>query len=263
MHPSTSFTALSLVALAVLASCTTLGPVPTSTGVSPLPQQRPGVDVQAAVVPGFHLSTTTIKDDDKQGSGFPQAAAVFEPDRLLGVPGVIVGGRAIFNNPNQVEPFVGWRGYVDGARRYALAAVAYGTRSRGSERGASVDATRVGAEVVGEVELDGMFHAVVGVSTTVVWAKGAYCRDDDGVGADCPDTNPMPEDARLTDIVPAGRAGLALDFARNRDSAFHGGRVELSVSAGAMPRVIDGTQVGHDPFVALGLGLTMRLGARN
>ena len=262
MTPSQISSTVSLASLIAVVSCTTLGPVPTSTGVSPLPQQRPGVDVQAAVVPGFHLSTTTIADEDKQGSGFPQAAAVFEPDRLLGVPGVIVGGRAIFNNPNQVEPFVGWRGYLDGARRYALAAVAYGTRSRGTERSATVDATRVGAEVIGEVELDGMFHALVGVSTTVLWAKGSYCRDDDGLGADCPETAPMPEDARLTDVLPAGRAGLALDFARNHDSAFHGGRVEISLSGGAMPRLVDGTQVGHEPYVALGLGLTMRLGAR-
>ena len=245
-------------------ACTTLGPMPTTTGVSPIPHQRPGADVQVGIVPGFHLSSAT--QAKPEGSGFGQIAAAFEPDRVLGVPGLIAGGRFISNTPDQLEPYLGWRGYVDAARTTAVAVVGFGTRSEGEHQGASFAATRLGGEVIADVNLSGHsdlaeLHLLAGATVMGLWSTGSYCVDVDGNGRDCPDDGTAaPIDAQADVIVAAGRAGIALDLFRGRASVFHGGRVELSVLAGTMPRIVNGEKDGSATYASGGLTLTLGLG---
>jgi hypothetical protein len=47
-----------------LGGCTTLGPMPITTAQTPLPSPRPGVEVGAAVVPGYYLSDSVQKAED-------------------------------------------------------------------------------------------------------------------------------------------------------------------------------------------------------
>jgi len=261
---STTTRSLLAAAVALTASaCTTLGPMPTTTGVSPIPHQRPGVDVQAGAVPGVHVSSMTQKDP--AGSSFTQLAAAFEPDRLVGIPGLIAGGRFISNTPNQVEPYLGWRGFVDPAKTIAVAAVAFGTRSRGRNQGASLEASRIGGEVIADANLTGPsrfaeLHLVGGASAVGMWSAGTYCANADGFGVDCDNQSNAPINGSISGVLPAARAGLALDFVRNRASVFHGGRLELTISGGTMPLVVAGDKKGSAGYASAGLSLTLGVG---
>src|SRR5665647_2343303 len=69
-----------------------LGPIAATTGVSALPAERPGGEVQAAVMPVFFLSDATQQDKAPPRAD-PQLSALFEPDRLFGTKGLILGLR--------------------------------------------------------------------------------------------------------------------------------------------------------------------------
>ena len=45
-----------LLIVVVVSGCTTLGPMPATTGVAAIPSGRPGVEAQIGVVPSYHLS---------------------------------------------------------------------------------------------------------------------------------------------------------------------------------------------------------------
>ena len=132
----------------LLSACTTLGPMPATTGISALPAERPGGEVQTAMMPVFFLSDTT-QTEMPSPHGSPQLAAVLEPDRLLGTKGLILGARTWGETGDSVvEPMIGMRKKLDD--RFAIAGIAYGTQARGESDGASYRATRLGGEFVAD-----------------------------------------------------------------------------------------------------------------
>ena len=97
----------------LLAACTTLGPMPATTGISALPAQRPSGEVQAAMMPVFFLSDTT-RAEAPGPKASPQLSAVFEPDSLLGTKGLILGARTWGEGGDSpVEPMIGLRRKLD------------------------------------------------------------------------------------------------------------------------------------------------------
>ena len=138
--------------LAAIAGCTTLGPIPATTTVSAVPEQRPDVEVQLAAAPGYYLSSAVV--EDPQGVAIAQLSAVFEPARLVPVPGLIIGARLIGpEGDTQLEPIVGVRRALGADRRVALAGLAYGTHGEASRDDASYAATRVGGELAVDVRV--------------------------------------------------------------------------------------------------------------
>ncbi|HEU4533552.1 MAG TPA: hypothetical protein VFS00_05515, partial [Polyangiaceae bacterium] len=180
-----------LTALVALASgCTTLGPMPATTGVSPSPAGRPGAELQAGFVPSYYLSSSVQRDGG--GAAAKQLSVLLEPDKLLHAPGLFVGGRVIGgdNNP-YVEPMLGYRRALDDDGVIAASATAYGTHAKGSDGGASYEATRGGVELGVDVRLTPRsewfeLHGLAGGSFTGLSAKGNHCLDTDGrYAVDC------------------------------------------------------------------------------
>ena len=62
--------------LLFLAACTTLGPMPATTGISAVPAARPGMEAQAGFVPAYFLSTSV--QDEAQGTVTSQLSALVE-----------------------------------------------------------------------------------------------------------------------------------------------------------------------------------------
>src|SRR5437764_1223797 len=86
------------------------------------------------------------------------------------------------------------------------------------------------------------FEVQVGALPGVA-AEGTYCVDAQGVyGVDCPDKMPSYQHSKAGGVYPAATGGLSVDVGRHFDGEFHGGRVELLVAGGTMPRVVGGTQ---------------------
>lgn len=264
-----SMTKLTLVGVLLIGgACTSLGPMPAMTGVAPLPAGRTAVEVQVATMPGHYLSSGVT--DDPKGTSIPQLAALFEPDEVLGVPGLFLAGRVAGTDESGViaEPMLGYRHAFDD--RFAAGALLYGTHASHENKGASYSATRVGVELGLDVRVTprsnwAELHATVGAAATGVSADGEYCLDSQGrFGVDCPDM-PTAEDLVSVDasgIYPTGQLGLMLDVARHLDSAFHGARVGLVGAVGTMPTAVGGRQASAEPFASLGLSLTVGLGSR-
>src|SRR5439155_5916588 len=85
---------------------------------------------------------------EAKGAAIPQAAIVVEPDSVIHVPGLVVGGRYVGESSKggYPEPMLGYRTFVDPDNRIAVSAVGYATHGSGSSKGASYAATRGGAE---------------------------------------------------------------------------------------------------------------------
>src|SRR5580693_9452717 len=99
--------ATAVVVIASTAACTTLGPMPATTAISAVPSDRPGLEVQAAVVPAFYLSDAA--QSSNAGQATSQLSFLLEPDRLLGMPGLIVGLREFgASGDSLVEPYIGY-----------------------------------------------------------------------------------------------------------------------------------------------------------
>lgn len=256
------------VSLALLASltaaCTTLGPNPATTGISAVPAGRPGVEVQAGIMPAFFYSDAA-HDDTPTTPATEQLAALVEPDRVLGTRGLILGARTFGESGDSpIEPLIGLRRRLDDS--FALAGVAYGTHARGEHNGASYQATRVGGELV----LDGTLlpmatwlavHVQATVSATYVDARGRYCVGGDGVAIDCEDTS-RRVDATVEGVYTAATAGVSLDLARRPHGVTHGIRLAFLGAVGAMPRIRDGVQApGQTAYRSIGLSLTIGLGS--
>ena len=133
-----------LASLISLVGCTALGPMPATTGVSAVPAGRPGGEIQGSLTPMFRLSEAT-RAEDPHGQMVAQLAGLFEPDRWLGMPGLIAGVR-VFGEEGDigVEPMLGYRHRLG---RLSLAGLAFGTTMSAAENGASYEATRLGGEV--------------------------------------------------------------------------------------------------------------------
>ena len=258
----------SVGALLVATGCTTLGPMPATTGMAMLPAQRPSLELQAGVVPGYYLSSA-VRSDPK-GTPMSQGAALFEPDRILSLPGLAFGARYAGDKTSGpgLEPMLGYRHYVDSDRRFSLGAFGYGTHARGSNRGARYSATRGGAEAGIDARLTPAsqwleVHVMAAASLTGLTASGTYCLDASGAyGVDCPTPPDAVTNASVSGFYPSMSGALAFDFARHIQSVFHGGRLVADVATGTMPTVIGGSQKDAYVFVAGGLSLTLAFGAK-
>ena len=232
-----------------------------------LPAARPDVEASISSIPGYYLSTTV--QENPTGRGVTQAAISFEPDRLIGVKGLVAGVRFVGDEDTgqYFEPLLGYRAFVDTEKRVAAGAFAYGTHGSGSRDGAEYSLTRGGGEAVIDFRVTpeshyAELHMLGAISFTALSAEGTYCLDAQGrYGVECPDPPMATTTASAGGFYPTGVIGLALDGGRHLDSAFHGARLGLTVGAGRMPRVIGGDQEDGRVYTAAGLGISVALGA--
>jgi hypothetical protein len=260
-----------LVPLLLLFSgaCTKLGPMPAMSGVPIAPLERPAFELQAAVVPGYYLSSTVR--EEPESAGLPQLLALLEPDELIAAPGVFVGGR-VAGEPESggaLEPLVGYRALLDREQRFSVMGLGFVSYASGDDQGASFRALRGGGEAGCDARLSPLspyieVHANVGATFTLLDASGSYCLGVDGrFAVDC-GGNPAQGAlvaASASGVFPSGHVGLALDFGRHLRAAFHGARVAFDVAGGTMPRVVGAEQRYSEWYAAGGLSLTLGFGA--
>lgn len=255
-----------IVAAVALGGCTTLGPMPATTGMIHTPAGRPDFEAQAGIMPGYYLSQAT--QEKAKGGAVGQAAGMIEPGRLIGAPGLGVGGRYVTGGDSggYVEPMLRYRGHLDDDQRFAGVAVAYGTYAKGSHQQADFSAARGGLEFGADARLTPVSkwveaHVFASTSLTGLDAKGHYCLDAAGVyGVDCGDKD-VPVATKAGGFYPAGTAGLALDFGKHLDSIFHGGRLAVLGSAGTQPHIEGGDQKSARWYTSAGVTLTLGVGA--
>ena len=257
---------MKLISIAVLAAgCTTLGPMPATTGVSAVPAGRPGAEAQVGMMPGHYLSSSVTATP--RGGSTGQATVLVEPDRWVDVPGLVVGGRVFGEGGDSpAEPLVGYRRkLVDDV---AVAVVGYGTMASASKNEASYKATRVGGEVSVDAKVIPIarwlsVHAQGAAAVTYVSATGTYCVDANGVGVDC-DTQTGAHntfaDAKIASAFPSATATLSLDVGHLDDGWFHSARVAVLGAAGMMPAVAPGMATSSKSYASIGLSLTLGVG---
>jgi hypothetical protein len=251
----------------VLSSCTTLGPMPASTGIAAVPAGRPAGELGIGIVPGYYLSSGVRQSPS--GAGITQGSLLLEPDRLIHLPGLVVGARHLGDSdtPGYFEPLAGYRSFIDDHERIAAIGVAYLTHATGSQDGASYSMTRGGIEVGFDARATPRnrgieIHANVSAALTGLSAHGQYCLDAAQQYGDTCGTPPL----RLTPVsgsglYPSATAGLSLDFARHLAVFFHGGRLGLAVAGGTMPTAIGGKQASAHWYGSAGLSLMLGFGA--
>lgn len=258
---------MKLAAAAVLCTCacTTLGPMPATTAISAVPVGRPSLSVQAAVVPGFFLSDSAAQQQQGQSTG--QLSLLLEPDRLLGLPGLIVGARSFGESGDSVlEPYLGYRAKAgDGL---SVAVIGYATEAQASQSGANYSASRLGAEFAADVRLVQIgawvsLHWQVSASLTHISATGNYCVDSTGAGTDCEnDSTDMRVNGNVDGAFAAGTAQVSLDIGRRPIGILHDIRLALMASAGQMPMLSFGAEEpSRATYTAWGLSLELGLGA--
>lgn len=257
---------LGLLALTV-AACTTLGPTPATTAISAIPMNRPGVEAQVGAVPGYFLSGAA---SDHKGAATGQLSALLEPDRWLGLRGLIAGFRVFGSgNDSVTEPYVGYRRHVGGDDQLSLAGIAYGSVAGATDQLATYHATRVGGELSIDARLLqptswASLHLQGAVTGTALSAHGTYCVDATGQGTDC-DTgsqaNNTMVNGTMSGLYGTATAQLSLDFAPARNRWFHFMRVAMLGSAGEMPLLVNGVQQSGQAYASIGLMLSMGVGA--
>ncbi len=270
MSPLVRVSALSLpLALGILSGCTALGPMAATTGVAPIPAGRPGIEGSIGVVPGHYLSAGV--EATPKGASMGQASLLVEPDQILHVPGLVVGGRYV-GSPEAggyPEPMIGYRTYLGDDHRFALSAVGFATHGSGSQRAASYSATRGGAEAGFDLRVTPEYewfelHLVGAASLTGISAKGSYCIDSDRrYGVDCRDAPDPPGprvDATAGGLYPAAVGTVAIDVGRRLKGEFHGGRIALMGGGGTMPRLVNGQQEGAAAYGSAGIAVTVGFG---
>lgn len=273
-EPRWSTSGVLLAAVVVLliggaAACTTLGPMPATTGVVATPAGRPSGEVGFGVVPGYYLSSGT--QSSPAGSGLTQASLLIEPDRVLKLPGLVLGARHVGSGKNggYFEPLAGYRCHLDDGERISAVAVGYFTRASGGDNGASYEATRGGAEVGFDVLVTPRsrwfeVHGTAAAALTGLSVQGRYCLDPTAQFGDSCTDPAIP--ARMTNVsasglYPSGTAGVSVDFGRHLSSVFHGGRFSLLVSTGTMPTAIAGQQRSAHWYGAAGATLSLGFGS--
>jgi hypothetical protein len=249
------------------AGCTTLGPMPTTTGIAAVPNGRPGIEAQVGLVPGYFLSEAT-QAPTHHTDPIGQVLGLVEPDRWLGTRGLVLGARRWGpGGDHGVEPVVGYRHPLDDS--FALAVFGYGTRMSAANEGAAYRATRVGGELAVDARMISLsrwiaIHGQAAVSTMYLNAHGSYCVDSVGAGTDC---NHEDGDHLINGSIhgafTTATATLALDLARRPDGVLHSFRVAVLGAAGVMPQIRDGAETAGTRYVSLGLTLTVGLGARD
>ena len=271
LFPSISDLARSSAAMvplsaALLSGCTALGPMAATTGISSIPASRPSLEGSLGVVPGHYLSAGV--QPDPKGASVGQAALLVEPDSIIHVPGLIVGGRYVGSSKSggYPEPMVGYRTYLGDDHMLAVSAVGYATYGSGSDKNASYSATRGGAEAAVDVRVTPEYewfevHVGAAGSLTGVSAKGTYCVDADRrYGVDCPDVPDQRMDAKAGGFYPSGVGTVAIDIGRRLKGEFHGGRLALMGGGGTMPRFVGGQQESAKAYAAAGIMLTIGFG---
>jgi hypothetical protein len=258
---------MKLLCVLLLASgaCTALGPTPVATGVSPIPRGRFDGELQLGAMPGYYLSSGTVKSP--QGTALLQLSAVIEPSGAA--PGLIVGGRVFGQSyDGTTDPMIGYRRAFGPDRRMSLAIVGFGDRASATHKSASYSATRLGGEVSGDLRLGRQRpwiepHLELALSLEGIWAHGDYCAGTDAYGVDCPDPPALAvlHHADASGAYPAATVGATLLIAHHHESWIHGVRAMLLIGAGLMPRVQDEMQVGAQPFVSGGFALSISVGA--
>lgn len=237
--------------------------MPATTGVSAVPNGRPGVELQAGIMPATYLSDS-VRESGSSGQPTQQVSAILEPARILGVNGLILGARSWGDgNDSPFEPMLGIRRKLDDT--FSLAGIAYGTHAYGEDNGANYSANRVG----GELELDAKvipfgdwvaIHGQASVSATYLDATGTYCVSADSVAIDCDDTS-RRVDTNIEGVYAAATGGFSLDIARRPHGVVHNIRIAMLGSIGARPRIRDGIQQqSTDHYKSIGLSLTLGLG---
>ena len=254
-----------------LGACTTLGPTPAMTGMPAPPLERPGVELQVGLVPGYYLSTSVT--EEPKAAVLPQVAGVFEPDELISVPGLLVGARYVGDSSSggALEPLLGYRTFLDADKRFSLGALGFLAYASASGGAASFEAWRGGLTGGVDARITGAskyaeLHANLGLTFTALDASGAYCVGVDGkYGVDCPDD--VSQQSRISGaasgVFPSAHAGLSLDFARHLVGPFHGVRVAADLAGGTLPTVIAGEQHSAKLFGTGGLSLTLGFGAKH
>ena len=248
-----------------LSACTTLGPMPATTGISAVPANRPGVELQGALAPGYFLSAAT-REPEHTGAASRQLSLLIEPDRWLGAQGLIAGVRAGIGEADDrtAEPFVGYRSRL--GDDFAFAAIGHGTVIQGADRGASYRASRVGAELAVDARLFAPaswleLHGQAAAAAVFLDARGTYCASTDGFGVDCnQDGHDRVIDGTARGVFPSANASLALDFAYGA-GWFHGGRIALVGATGLMPQVKSGMETAGIRYHSVGLTLTLGFGS--
>lgn len=253
-----------VLAVAFCSACTTLGPMPTTTGLSAMPIGRPGVSAQVGVVPGFYASQSA--QNETKGAPIKQFSALFDPDRWLPVKGVIVGAR-IFGESGDTpgEPYLGYRRRIDDG--LAVGAVVFGSTKRTESKLASYHGVRAGGEAAVDLRVWAPsrsieMHAQAAASVTRILASGRYCVDTMGIAKDCDETNTAANtfiNAKTVGVYPAATWTLALDVGR-RQGAFDHLRVAALAGVGRMPLVENGEEAGTGTFFTIGLSLAVGLG---
>lgn len=261
--------ALGLIAGGICGGCTTLGPMPASTGLSAVPAGRPDGEIGFGPTPGYFLSAGT--QASPEGAGLTQGSLVIEPDRLIHLPGLIVGARRVGSADSGAyfEPLAGYRLHLDHAQRVSAMAVGYFTKASGTKDGASYKATRGGAEVGFDARITPQnrwfeLHASASAALTGLSASGHYCLDSAGqFGVTCADP-PVPASmtaVSVSGLYPSATAGVALDLFRHHESFFHGGRLGLLFATGTLPTATGGQQKSAHWYTAAGAALTVAFGA--
>jgi hypothetical protein len=243
--------------------------MPMTTAQTPLPSPRPGVEIGAAVVPGYYLSDSVQPAEEAESPVNGQLSAMFEPGELIDLPGLSLGGRLVGGDDagGYGEPLLRYRRYLDTRERFALSGVAFGTHARGSVSEQSYSATRIGLEATGDMLLtprdySAELHATLSVAGTGLDAEGTYCLDrEQRFAVDCINPSISRVDATAGGVYPSGTAALALDFGRHLAGIFHGGRFALMGSVGTQPVVEGGQQRSARWLKSAGLSLTLGLGA--
>jgi hypothetical protein len=256
------------VAVFALGGCATLGPTPAMTGLPTPPLARPGVELQVAAVPGYYLSSAAT--EEPKGAVLPQVAAVFEPDELIHVPGLLAGARYVGEEGTggALEPLLGFRTFLDDDERFSLAGVGFLAYASGAENSASFTALRGGIEVGVDARITprshyAELHTNLGVTFTGLNADGAYClANSNPYAVDCPadPTDEQRAHAKASGVFPSAHAGASLDFARHLHAPFHGLRLALDLAGGTMPTVRDGEQHSATIYGSGGLSLTVGFG---
>lgn len=239
--------------------------MPATTGVAALPSGRPGVEAQVGFVPSYHLSSSASKP---RGSAVGQAGLLVEPDRWLGVPGLVVGARLFGDGEDTpLEPLVGYRRAMD--EQFAVAVIGYATSKRAASRGADYHAFRAGAEVAADGQIASLgrwlsLHGQAAVAVTRLVASGSYCVNAEGIGKDCTDDDQigdMTATGRLRGVYPSATGTFTLDMGRASRGRFHSARLALMLAAGQMPSAVGGVQQGSHTYFSLGATLTVALGS--
>jgi hypothetical protein len=256
-----------LVGLA--SGCTVLGPMPATSGLNPVPNPRPGIEVGLAAVPGYFLSETVQDPEGEPSEPGAQVSGMIEPGSLIDLPGLSIGARWVGggDGAGYAEPMLRYRRYLDAQQRFALAGVAFGTYAKESYMKLEYSALRLGGEAMADVRLTPKsqwleVHLGVSAAATALDAEGSYCLDRDSRwGTDCGLSSGPPVKTSVGGVYPSGTGALALHSGRHLLGVFHGLRLALMGSVGSQPEVEHAKQQDARAYASAGLSLTLGLGA--